>query len=466
MELTLYGYQEELANRIITNKRGVLTVKMGFGKTAIVLEAIRRMMVYNPNFRVLVVAPKRVAENVWSEEIEKWDSFKHITYAVIAGDMRMRKVLMDFKVNIQIVSRDNLDWFVSTKKNIAYDLVVFDELSSFKSYKSIRFKAAKHISQRVPRVIGLTGTPNANGYLDLWAQIYLIDGGERLGKFITKYRQQYFVPKKYVNGFPVAYYCLPEIQKVIGNKLSDIMWGLTDDSLLNLPELRVVDVKIKHPDSVTKAYKEFAKEKLMELKETTITALSGASLVNKLMQFSNGAIYTDASVARGNTTGTTDRSYEIVSSTKLDTLESLIEEAEGEPVLVAYTFRHDLQRIHARLSAKYKVGLYTDKDVVAKWNNKEYDVLLAHPASFGHGLNLQYGGSICIWYGPTYSLELYEQFNKRLHRPGQKDTVIIYRLISVGMIDEIIYYDSLKRKSEDMELLFNIISILSHEYDI
>lgn len=466
MEWKPYGYQKTIADMAEREGRGILTVGMGLGKTAITLEVIRRYLEVDPNFRVLVVAPKRVAENVWSAEIEKWSNFRHIKYAVIAGDPRMRKVLMGFDVTVQIVSRDNLKWFIDNKKVLNYDLVVFDEISSFKSHKTIRFKAAKKLSQMTERVLGLTGTPNANSYLDLWAQVYLIDGGVRLGKFITRYRKQYFIPRKFVNGFPVSYYCLPEMQKLIAEKISDIMWGLTDETLVDLPERRVIDIKVKHDSAVIKGYRKFAREKLIELSKETITALNGASLLSKLQQYSNGAIYTDELVSRGNTTGTTDRTYEIVSDAKIEVLESLLEEANGEPVLVAYSFRHDLHRLRDRLTGKYKVGLYTDKDVVRRWNNKEYEVLLAHPASFGHGLNLQDGGSLCVWFGPTHSYELYEQFNKRLHRPGQKETVRIYRLISEGMVDEQIYYEALVRKQEGMDLLFTVINILEDDIGI
>lgn len=466
MELKLYGYQETLAQKVIDTKRGVLTVRMGFGKTIIVLESIRRMAIDNPNIKVLVVAPKRVAENVWPEEIQKWDSFKHLTYSVIAGEARMRLMLMNFRVNIQVVSRDNLKWFVENSKDLYYDMVVFDELSSFKSYKTHRFKAARKLAQSTPRVIGMTGTPNANSYLDLWAQIYLIDGGERLGKYITRYRQQYFIPTAFVKGFPVSYYCPPGMQELIGNKLADIMWGLTDETLLDLPDLRMIDITVDHGEKLYKEYKKFERDKLIELSSEQVTALSGASLVNKLMQFSNGALYTDANEHRGYAIAGTDRSYEAVSEAKIEALLSLLEEANGEPVLVAYSFRHDLMRLKEVLKGKYKLGVYTDKDVVANWNEKKYEVLLAHPASFGHGLNLQHGGSICVWYGPTYSFELYEQFNKRLHRPGQKETVRIYRLISKGMIDEKIYHTVLTRKHDDMENLFKLIDILKEEYDL
>ena len=464
-KLTLRGYQEDMVMRVINEKRGVLAIRMGFGKTAIVLEAIRRLKETNSGFSVLVIAPKRVAENVWSAEITKWEDFEGLSYSVIAGDARLRKLLMGFKVNIQVISRDLVDWYLKENPNVSFDMVVLDELTSFKNYKSKRFKAVRKLCSLTPRVIGMTGTPTSNGFLDLWAQIYLIDGGQRLGKFITKYRDSYFKAHPYK---AFTWTILPETKELISSKLVDIMWGLSDESLLDLPEFITVDVPVKHDPEVVAKYKALKEERVFEFvnSDKSFAATSAGGLVNYLLQFSGGAIYSDIadkSILSGAVEQ--NRPYEIISEAKLDTLSDLVDELimTGETVLIAYGFQHEKKRIVEKFSGKYRVGMYTDKDVVDRWNNKEYDILIAHPASFGHGLNLQFGGRVIVWYSMTYSFELYEQFCKRLHRPGQAGSVINYRLLSTGMVDEAICKVALASKEADANLLFEIINVLINE---
>lgn len=458
-------YQLTMVDKVTpVDARGVLAIKMGFGKTAIVLEAIRRKLEDNRNLRVLVVAPKRVAEETWPSEISKWSNFSDITYSLISGNASMRKLLMKFPVNVTIVSRDLVAWYVENTDDLYFDMIVMDELTSFKNHKSVRFKAMRKLCSLAPSVIGMTGTPTSNGFLDLWAQIYLIDGGARLGKYVTRYRNTYFRAHPYK---AFTWEILPETKELISNKLADIMWGLDNEELLDLPEMLTIDIPVKHSSDVTDLYKQLKKERVFEFAhgDDTLSAISAAGLVNYLLQFSGGAMYSDTIDRDHHQLGAnkmTLRPYEIVSEAKMEALDELIEEliGAGETVMIAYNYKHELDRIKSKYLGKYRLGLYTDKDVVNRWNNKEYDILIVHPASFGHGLNLQFGGNNIVWYSPTYSYELYEQLVKRLHRPGQTNTVCVYRLVSVGMIDEVIYYEALKTKQEDSKLLFNIINIL------
>lgn len=465
----LRNYQEYFVDKVVNSKRGILTLGMGYGKTAIVIKALNRLHKSKPDLKILVVAPKRVAEYVWVEELTKWGKYHNLTYSLIAGTAQVRRLMAGLNSTIHIISRDNVQWYVDEIGGAnKYDVVVVDEISSFKSHKTKRFKSLRQLTAKAEYVIGMTGTPNPNSYVDLWAQAFLIDGGQRLGRYVSHYLKSFFVPTKFVNGFAVQHYCGPEMQKVIGNKLKDIMWGLADDVVLDIPEVSIIDVEVDHGPEVLAEYKDFEKSRYYKLKESGYenVALNAGTMVSKLIQFSGGSLYSaDRTNNHSNADGSRSvREYEVLSDAKVEALVELIEEANGSPVLVAYAFRSELDRLRKRLSATFKVGVYSDKDCVARWNAGEYEVLLAHPASFGHGLNLQHGGHICVWFGPTYSYELYTQFNKRLHRPGQKHPVVIYRLVSKGMVDSHIYNVALKRKGDEMGGLMEILKVLEEEY--
>ena len=403
----LHNYQQVCVNHIINVPYCGLFLDMGLGKTVITLTAINDLMFdYCEVKRVLVVAPKRVAETVWQEEAKKWEHLRHLRFSKIIGTPKQRVAAINKQADIYIVSRDNIAWLCLYfgGQKLPYDMIVADELSSFKSYKAQRFKALRAIRPSLMRFVGLTGTPAPNGFIDLWPQIYLMDRGMRLGKTITAFRQNYFKPLV-SDGFIVYKY------------------GLLD----NFVELQM--------SSALKAqYDEFEKEKVLELtnavdadgKPLTITTANAMGLSNKLLQFANGAVYDNEADAR--------QAHE-VHDIKLEALKEIIDDANGQPVLVAWTFQSDRDRIKEYLKSYEVRELKTARDIV-EWNEGKIQVLIAHPASAGHGLNLQAGGNIIVWFGLTWSLELYQQFNARLYRQGQQKGVIINHLVVKGTEDE------------------------------
>lgn len=421
MKFTPHDYQRYAIEYIKSHPITALFLDMGLGKTVTTLTAIRDLM-YNTFEvrRVLVVAPLRVARDTWPEEIRKWDHLKELTCSVVVGNMVERRRALQKEADIYIVNRENLAWLYQNSR-LDFDMVVLDELSSFKNAQSKRFKAMKAMRPKVKRIVGLTGTPSGNGLMDLWAEFRLLDMGERLGKYISQYRSLYFKPDKR-NGMVVfSYKPLPGAEEVIYHQIADITVSMKANDYLEMPELVSVAKEVTLSEKEKNRYDELKKSLVLELPGGEVTAANAASLTMKLSQMANGAIYTDDK----NVVGIHDR--------KLDALEDLVESANGQPVLVAYWFKHDKERIQKRMEAK---ELKEPQDF-ADWNAGKIPVALIHPASAGHGLNLQQGGSILIWFGLTWSLELYQQTNARLWRQGQQSrTVIIQHIVAKGTIDE------------------------------
>ena len=455
-ETDLHKYQKKAVEHIITHKYCGLFLEMGLGKTVSTLTAVEKLMYdYLEVNSVLVIAPKRVAETVWAEEAQNWEHLQHLTFSKIIGTEKQRLEAFHKKADIHIISRDNIAWLCCIcSSNLPYDMLVIDELSSFKNHQSQRFKALRLARPWIKRVVGLTGTPAPNGLIDLWPQIYLMDRGERLGKTITKYRSTYFTPGR-SNGYVVYNYNLQGgAEQAIRNKIGDICISMQAQDYLQMPMLTNNYVKLKMPKDILAAYHKFEKDSIMKLisidNEVEITALNAAGLSNKLLQFANGAIYDE------------DKNVYPIHDIKLEALEEIVEEACGKPVLVAWTYQFDRDRIMKYLS-KYKPReLKTAKDI-QDWNDGKVQLMLAHPASAGHGLNLQAGGNIIVWFGLTWSLELYQQFNARLYRQGQKQGVIIHHLYMAQTHDEDVIL-ALKNKDRVQMSLMNSIKAKIDNY--
>lgn len=426
MQFIPHSYQETAIDFVINNEAAGLFLDMGLGKTIITLTAIEELKNnYFDVHKALVIAPKRVAEDTWPTEHIKWDHLSNLKVVKVIGNPKQREAALKEDADIYIITRDNVAWLVDyLKSKWDFDTVVIDELSSFKSNQSKRFKKLRTVRPLIKRIIGLTGTPAPNGYEDLWSQVYLLDRGERLGKTITQYRVNYFsmLPR---NGY-TEYEIRKGAREQIDEKLKDICISMKAKDYLKLEDPLYINRKAKLNPIEFKAYKTLEKDAVLEFEEGDITALSAAAVTNKLLQLANGAVYTD------------EKEVIKLHDSKLEVLDELIEEAQGEPVLVFYNFKHDKSRILERYN-KGKENpvrvLETEKDI-KDWNNKDIKILLAHPASAGHGLNLQQGGSIIIWFGLNWSLELYQQANARLYRQGQNETVRIYHIITEGTVDE------------------------------
>ena len=421
MKFTPHAYQKYAIDYIKTHPVTALFLDMGLGKTVTTLTAIRDLMYDTFEIqRVLVVAPLRVARDTWPEEIRKWDHLKELTCSVVVGNMVERRRALQKEADIYIVNRENLAWLYQNSR-LDFDMVVLDELSSFKNAQSKRFKAMKAMRPKVKRIVGLTGTPSGNGLMDLWAEFRLLDMGERLGKYISQYRNLYFTPDKR-NGMVVySYKPLPGAEEAIYHQIADITVSMKANDYLKMPELVSVTKEVTLSEKEKQRYDELKKSLVLDLPDGEVTAANAASLTMKLSQMANGAIYTD------------DKNVVSIHDRKLDALEDLVESANGQPVLVAYWFKHDKDRIQKRMEAR---ELKESQDF-ADWNARKIPVALIHPASAGHGLNLQHGGSILIWFGLTWSLELYQQTNARLWRQGQQSrTVIIQHIVAKGTINE------------------------------
>lgn len=423
MNFSPHNYQAYAIEYIETHPVAAVLLDMGLGKTVISLTAIADLLFDSFEVhRVLVVAPLRVARDTWPAEIAKWEHLKGLTYAVAVGTVKERKTALMTDADITIINRENLQWLIeSSNFPFDYDMVVIDELSSFKNHKSKRFQALMKVRPKIKRIIGLTGTPSSNGLMDLWAEFKLLDFGERLGRFITHYRNDYFIPDKRNGEIIYSYKPMPYAEDAIYRKISDITISMKSTDHLQMPELITSQYEVQLSEDEEKRYEELKADFILELPEGEITAANAASLTGKLSQLANGAIYDDD----GNILEFHDR--------KLDALEDIIESANGKPLLVAYWFKHDLQRIKKRFDVR---EIKTSKDII-DWNNGDIPVAVIHPASAGHGLNLQAGGSTLVWFGLTWSLELYQQTNARLWRQGQTSgTVIIEHIITKGTIDE------------------------------
>ncbi len=400
-----------------------------YGKTVITLTAINDLK-YNRFLvhKVLVIAPKKVAEDTWTREQEKWEHLQNLRVISVLGSLTKRIKALNTPADIYVINRENVEWLVDYYKNDwPFDMVVIDELSSFKNASSKRFKAMKRVRPLIKRIVGLTGTPAPNGYIDLWAQIYLLDQGERLEPYITHYRQKYFEPDKRNRDVVFSYKAKDKSVEIIKNKISDICISLSAKDYLDMPKL-IIDTKYVQLDSKAKyMYDVFEREMFLQIEnEDEIDVTSAAALTNKLLQFSNGAVYKQDS-----------NEFVEVHKCKIEAFKELVESLQGQPALVFYSFKHDLDRLQKALkSMKLRVGVLKSSEDIAKWNNKELDILLAHPVSAAYGLNLQDGGNHIIWFGLNWSLELYKQANARLYRQGQKETVFIHHLVTADSMDE------------------------------
>lgn len=457
-ESNLHRYQVATVQHIIEHPYCGAFLDMGLGKTVSTLTAIEKLMYdYCEIDSVIVIAPKRVAESVWEEEAKKWAHLKHLTFSKIIGNQTERVEALKRKADIYILTRDNVAWLCAYfgGGKIPFEMCVIDELSSFKSYKSERFKALRAARPFFKRVVGLTGTPAPNGLIDLWPQMYLLDRGQRLEKTITKYRETYFRPGR-TNGHIVYNYDLmKDSEFLIHKKIEDICISMKAEDYLEMPYRTDNYIELKMPQKLKKQYQDFEKEKILEVfsqeeGNTEISVLNAATLSNKLLQFANGAVYDE------------DRNVHEIHSIKLDALEEIIEDSNGKPVLIAWTYQFDRDRILERLK-KYKPRQLKNNKDIEEWNNGKIQVMLAHPASAGHGLNLQAGGSTIVWYGQTWSLELYQQFNARLYRQGQQANVIIHHLILEGTHDEDVIA-ALKRKDKKQNSLMNSIKAKIEKY--
>ena len=452
-ESNLHGYQRAAVEHIITHPYSGLFLDCGLGKTVSALTAVNRLMnEYLEVAKVLVIAPKRVAEDTWTTECAKWEHLRHLRVSKVLGTEKQRKAALREDTDLYVINRENVVWLVAQYQGAwPYDMVIIDELSSFKSAKAARFKALRQVRPMTERVVGLTGTPAPNGLIDLWPQLYLLDMGERLEKTITAYRSKYFRPGR-TNGQVVFDYKLNAgSDEMIYKKISDICISMKAKDYLSLPDLIEVPQDIHLPPAKKKLYDEFEKEHVLSLQdEGDISAVSAAALSNKLSQYANGAIYDE------------DKQVHELHDVKLDALEEIVEAANGQPVLVFYAFKHDSARILKRLKG-YGAKQIDGAEDIAAWNRGEIPVMLAHPASAGHGLNLQKGGHIMVWFSLPWSLELYMQANARLHRQGQSQPVRSYKLIAKGTIDEDIAA-ALDKKSDKQEALMAAIKARIKKY--
>ena len=444
-----HDYQKHATEFILTHPIAAVILEMGLGKTVCTLDAINQLMYDSFEIsKVLVIAPLRVAKVTWADEIKKWDNFSHLRYSIAVGSEKERLEALKADADIYIINRENIQWLVEKSKlPFEFDMVVIDELSSFKNWNSKRFKAFMQVRPRVKRVVGLTGTPSPNGMMDLFAQFKCLDMGARFGRFITQYRNAYFIPDR-MNGQIVYSYALrPEAEKQIYDKISDITISMKALDYLQMPELVETRYPVYMDEKEDAQYEQLKTDMILAYKEDDdITAANAAALSGKLCQMANGAVYSES----GEAVHIHDR--------KLDALEDIIEAANGKPVLVAYWFKHDLERICKRLDAlKIEYARISSPGSIEMWNKGKFAVGLIHPAAAGHGLNLQSGGSHIVWFGLTWSLELYQQTNARLWRQGQKNkTVVVQHIVTAGTIDEDIL-DALTSKDASQKRLINAV---------
>ena len=417
-----HHYQRFATDFIERNPISAILLSMGLGKTVITLTAVNDLLYdYFDVGKVLVIAPLRVCTNVWKQETEKWAHLQGLKVSVAVGTEWERLAAFNIKADIYVINRENTQWLIE-KSGVPFDfdMLVIDEISSFKNHQSKRFRSLMKVRPRVKRVVGLTGTPSSNGLVDLWAQFRLLDMGQRLGRFIGKYRTDYFLPDKRNGQVIFSYKPLPNAEERIYDRIKDITISMNATDHLKMPELLIVEHKVKLSATELERYDELKRDLVLTLTGGEVTAANAAALSGKLCQMANGAVYGD----EGEVIEIHDR--------KLDELEDLIEAANGKPVLVAYWFKHDRNRILKRFPAEQ---LDSDESI-RRWNGGKIPVALIHPASAGHGLNLQAGGSTLVWFSLTWSLELYQQTNARIWRQGQKETVVIHHIIAKATIDE------------------------------
>lgn len=433
MEYRPYYYQSFAEQFILDNPEAGLLLDMGMGKTAVSLTAADKLLYdYFAVRKVLVIAPLKPAKETWPPEIKKWDHLKHLTLSMILGSAQERIAALNRDADIYIINRENVVWLVDYyKSKWPFDMVIIDELSSFKSSKAQRFRALKKVRKYIKRIVGLTGTPSPNGLLDLWPEMYLLDEGKALGKTLTSYRDTYFLPDKRNATTVFSWKPKAGAEEAIYEKLSDLCISMKAADYLQLPERLFLRREVEMSEKAMGLYKTLERDTLLPFADGDIDAPTAAVLTNKLLQAAGGAAYDE----NGN--------IKYLHEDKLEALDQLIEEANGQPVLVFYAFKHERDRIMARYSEAVDIK---EDSAVTRWNKGEIPIMLAHPASAGHGLNLQAGGHIAIWYGLPTSLELYQQANKRLHRPGQKETVLIHHILMKGTYDYRVLDDILTPK--------------------
>lgn len=442
MKYNPHEYQSYATGFILSHPISAVFLEMGLGKSVITLSAIFDLCL--DSFlvcKVLVIAPLRVARDTWPSEIKKWEHLKGLSYSVAVGTEKERIDALMTRSTMYIINRENVDWLVN-KSGIPFDfdMVVIDELSSFKSYGAKRFKSLLKVRPSVNRIVGLTGTPSSNGLMDLWAEFRILDLGQRLGRYITHYRNTYFTPDKRNAQIIFSYKPLPGAEDKIYSQISDITISMKSIDYLKMPECIVNEMFVSLNEKEWNIYSKFKDDMVTKLGDEEIDAVNAAVLSGKLLQMANGAVYDSENKAH------------IIHDKKLDALEDLIEGANGKPVLVAYWFKHDLERIKNRFTVRQ---IKASKDI-EDWNEGNIPIAVIHPASAGHGLNLQSGGSTLIWFGLTWSLELYQQTNARLYRQGQNETVIIHHIITKGTIDEDVM-TALTKKEETQASLIDAV---------
>lgn len=446
MEFKPHEYQNYAVDFILTHPQAAVFLDCGLGKTAITLTAIEELMHDSFEVRkVLVIAPLRVARDTWPAEIEKWDHLHNLTYAVAVGSEKQRMEALNQQTDIHIINRENIPWLIE-KSGLPfdYDMVVIDELSSFKNHQARRFRALMKVRSRIKRIVGLTGTPSANGLMDLWAEYRLLDFGERLGRYISRYRLQYFRPDRCNGPIVYSYKPLPSAEEQIYSRISDITVSMKSTDYLDMPQKIINEVTVRLDARERKLYDTMKKNLVVSLRDREIDAANAAALSNKLIQMADGAVYDS------------DGRHWSIHDRKLDALEDLIESANGKPLLVSYWFRHDLERIQERFPDAKELKSHED---FTAWNEGRIPVALIHPASAGHGLNLQAGGSTIVWFTLTWSLELYEQLNARLWRQGQtSQTVVIHHIIAENTIDENIMR-ALRTKDKTQSALIDAVKV-------
>ncbi len=442
MKYSPHKYQSYATNFILEHPIAAVFLEMGLGKSVITLTAIFDLCLDSFEIgKVLVIAPLRVARDTWPAEINKWENLKGLRFSVVIGTEQERLSALREPASVYLINRENVDWLVN-KSDVpfTFDMLVIDELSSFKSYGAKRFKSLLKVRPRAKRIVGLTGTPSSNGLMDLWAEFRILDMGKRLGRYITHYRNSFFTPDKRNQQIVFSYKPLPGAEDAIYRLISDITISMKSVDFLKMPECVINEVPVYLSEKEQAVYNSFREDMVLALANEEIDAMNAAVLSGKLLQMANGAIYDE------------DKTVHFIHNRKLDALEDLIEGANGKPVLIAYWYNHDLERIKAKFNVR---EIKTSKDIM-DWNSGDITVAVIHPASAGHGLNLQSGGSTIIWFGLTWSLELYQQTNARLWRQGQNETVVIHHIITKGTIDEDVM-SALKRKEKTQSDLINAV---------
>ena len=443
MNYNPYDYQKYATNFIKTHKEAVLLLDVGLGKTSCALTAIKDLLDSGEVKKVLVIAPLRVAKITWSDEIQKWDHLSGLRYSVVVGTEKQRLKALEKDADIYIINRESVEWLIHKSfKKFNYDMLVIDELSSFKSYSAKRFKALMNMRHRLNRVVGLTATPSSNSLLDLFSEYKLIDGGVRLGQYITHYREKYFDPDKRHANVIFSYKLKPFAEEAIYSKIDDITISMKAVDYLKMPPILYNEIKVELDQKERKIYEILKKDMIVALEDKEIDAMNAASLSNKLLQMANGSVYGE------------EKEVIHLHDKKLDALEEIVEAANGNSVLCAFWYKHDLERIKARFGDKCQE--INSEASIRKWNSGDIQIGLIHPMSAGHGLNLQSGGSILVWFGLTWSLELYQQTIGRLYRQGQTRSVIIHHIVSKDTIDERVML-ALKNKEVSQDALIRAV---------